>query len=259
MSDGASAGVRPEDLEEDGITPRKGSRLYTTREYWEFRFQAEEKKDWLAASEVCIPILLRVLPERAPVLVVGCGNSSLSEDLAKTRQYDRILSTDFSEHVIERMRARTADVEGLEWSFADMSRLGDLGETWASIVDKGAMDAIVADGGDSWSPPPATSERGRSASSSIASVLRPGGLYVQISFGQPHFRRHFLLPDKAEKVLDASSELPSEPTPSPPPKLSVSPKARYLGHSPSLRWRVWVEDLDVGLGYFVYLCRKDEE
>lgn len=52
----------------------------------------------------------------------------------------------------------------------------------------------------------------------VRRVLKPGGVYIQLSFGQPHFRRLYL--DK-----------------------------------PEFCWTFDVEEVDAGFGYFLYVMR----
>lgn len=56
-----------------------------------------------------------------------------------------------------------------------------------------AMDALMVDKGDPWNPSPAAVEQTHRMCSEISRVLVSGGVYVQLSFEQAHFRRKLLL------------------------------------------------------------------
>lgn len=55
------------------------------------------------------------------------------------------------------------------------------------------MDALMVDKGDPWNPEPATIERSHRMCAEVSRVLVPGGVFVQLSFEQIHFRKKFLL------------------------------------------------------------------
>lgn len=59
------------------------------------------------------------------------------------------------------------------------------------------MDALMVDKGDPWNPEPATIERSHRMCAEVSRVLVPGGVFVQLSFEQVHFRRKFLLGEHA--------------------------------------------------------------
>lgn len=69
------------------------------------------------------------------------------------------------------------------------------------------MDALIVDKGDPWNPDPATIERSHRMCAEVSRVLAPGGVFVQLSFEQVHFRRKFLL---GEHVVHAAAESPSK-------------------------------------------------
>ena len=57
------------------------------------------------------------------------------------------------------------------------------------------MDALMVDKGDPWNPDPGTIERAHRMCSEVSRVLAPGGVFVQLSFEQEHFRKKLLLGD----------------------------------------------------------------
>jgi hypothetical protein len=82
-------------------------------------------------------------------------------------------------------------------------------EVFDIVIDKAGMDAIIADGGDSWNPTDRIKESVLKVCKSVYDVLmHPNGLFIQVSFSQPHFRGKLLLQQKWKEVysvLDSSS------------------------------------------------------
>ncbi|POM77049.1 Urease accessory protein UreG, partial [Phytophthora palmivora] len=70
---------------------------------------------------------------------------------------------------------------------ADMTKLHErfASESFDVVIDKAAMDALMCDEGDVWSPSEVVIEQAAAMWSGITSVLVPQGTFVQISFAQP--------------------------------------------------------------------------
>lgn len=207
----------------DDTLPRSGSALYTKKAYWDARFKKEEDKDWLCIYADVRDRVRGLVAPSSRVLLVGCGNSSLASDMAADG-YSSIVSSDYSAVVIERMRAKVGNMGGsIDWQVQDMTSLTLPDAGFDAYFDKAAMDAVLADGGDTWSPPEELLAATDRIMREAARVLKPGGVYLQLSFGQPHFRR------------------------------------KYLEHAPVAGlWAGPVErfDVDVGFGYFLYVLKK---
>ena len=92
---------------------------------------SEEEYDWLLSSSVLFPSLLPLLQEcqeasedglTPSILILGCGNSSLSADL-KEEGFSNITSLDFSPIVIEHMQEKHPD---MRWVEGDMRCLEEI-------------------------------------------------------------------------------------------------------------------------------------
>ena len=167
----------------------------------------------------------------ARVLLVGNGNSSLAVDMAADG-FGALTASDYSPVVVAAMAARCANGDGdcsgdgggdgsggsddsggsgsgvdatarhtdaparsIRWVVADMRDLrGFADASLDAVVDKAAMDAVLADGGDVWpgEAPPELLATARDILAAAARVLAPGGVYLQLTFSQPHFRRQYL-------------------------------------------------------------------
>jgi len=65
--------------------------------------------------------------------------------------------------------------------------------TFDVAIDKGTMDAMMTAKGDVWDPPQQVVENCTKEVDEAVRVLRkPGGIFIYITFGQPHFRRRYL-------------------------------------------------------------------
>ena len=196
-SDGVSAVA--DALEADGITPVHVA-TYTKKEYWDARFAVEVEKDWLCRYADVALVLEAALGGPAAararrILLVGSGNSSLPADMAAAG-YEHVRATDISPVAVEAMRARVGDAGGrLSWAVEDMQALSLPAAAVDAVLDKAALDALLAHGGDVWraeDEAPHLLALARTVVDEAHRVLAPGGVYICITFSQPHFRRQYL-------------------------------------------------------------------
>lgn len=117
----------------------------------------------------------------------------LSEDLYADG-FERMLCTDYSEGIVKVMAERTRETcPQMRWAVADMRCLEGIADSSFDVVlDKCAMDAIWSDGGSVWDPKEETACDITSSVQEFYRVLRPGGTFLFVSFGQPHFRKPLL-------------------------------------------------------------------
>ena len=59
-------------------------------------------------------------------------------------------------------------------------------------IDKGTMDALMCDRGDVWSPDEELIKTVAQEVDEVVRVLKVGGQFIYITFGQPHFRKRHL-------------------------------------------------------------------
>ncbi|KAG5189458.1 S-adenosyl-L-methionine-dependent methyltransferase [Tribonema minus] len=196
--DGEAAGTRKERIE----LPASNSD-YSKREYWNTRFADEQEYDWLAGYKDIASILSELTPKGkdSRILLVGCGNSTLTKDMHDAG-YRNLVSTDFSEVVIQAMQQRYGDLPGLRWEVMDMLNLQYPEGSFDMVLDKAAMDAITTAEGDMWDPDPAVIDAVHRMCTGVSRVLVPGGTFVQISFVQPHFRLPYLTGKRVGASVD---------------------------------------------------------
>jgi len=60
------------------------------------------------------------------------------------------------------------------------------------VIDKGTMDALMCDRGDVWCPSEDLVKTVAEEVDEVVRVLKVGGRFLYITFGQPHFRKRHL-------------------------------------------------------------------
>ena len=165
---------------------------FRTAAYWKDFFEARGGRtfEWYTSLEDIRAALGKACPlpgSGAPprVLVPGCGNSALSEELWQAG-YRNTLSIDFDEGVVAAMRARTLRAcPELEWAVASATALPPAQYptgSFAAVLDKGLLDAML--------PCNDSAEGCRDARaylSACARLLAPGtGALLVVSLLQEH-------------------------------------------------------------------------
>jgi len=127
--------------------------------------------------------------------MLGCGNSRLSEDMWEDG-YQKIVNVDYSGILIEQMKKRHSILRPeMEWHEMDVRNLTFENGTFDVAIDKGTMDAMMTAKGDVWDPPQQVINDCNKEVDETLRVLRKDGLFVYLTFGQPHFRRRYLQRD----------------------------------------------------------------
>ncbi|KAK0217761.1 S-adenosyl-L-methionine-dependent methyltransferase [Armillaria fumosa] len=170
---------------------------YGTKDYWDQRYQAESDVgsfDWFKKYSDIADLLRELIPDKtSKILMLGCGNSTLSEDMYDDG-YKNIVNVDYSSVVIEQMQKRHgADRPEMEWRVMDVRELEFADDQFDVAIDKGTMDAMMTAKGDVWDPPEQVVSDCTKEVDEVIRVLRKStGLFLYLTFGQPHFRRRFL-------------------------------------------------------------------
>ncbi|KIK79713.1 hypothetical protein PAXRUDRAFT_833960 [Paxillus rubicundulus Ve08.2h10] len=170
---------------------------YGTKEYWNSRYSLEAPEssfDWFKSYADLAGHIRPLIPDKeAKILMLGCGNSKFSEDMWEDG-YRNIVNVDYSAVVIEQMRAKHAELRPeMQWYEMDVRSLLFEDASFDIAIDKGTMDAMMTSSTDVWNPPEAIISDCTAEVSEVLRVLRPTGTLLYITFGQPHFRRRFLI------------------------------------------------------------------
>lgn len=151
--------------------------------YWDSRYMEEGSSaafDWYQRYSALRPFLLNFVPTSSRVLMVGCGNAVMSEDMAKDGYID-IMNVDISSIVIDMMRKKYANLPQLKYiqmDARDMSFFED--ESFDCVIDKGTLDSLMC-GTDA---PLGASQM----LEEVNRLLKPGGIYMLITYGDPSVR-----------------------------------------------------------------------
>ncbi|KAF8310068.1 S-adenosyl-L-methionine-dependent methyltransferase [Clavulina sp. PMI_390] len=169
--------------------------LYGNVEYWNDRYREEGDSasfDWFKEYHQISDIINEIIPNKnSRILMLGCGNSTLSADMYADG-FDSIVNIDYSSVVIDSMKRRHSD-KTMEWTEMDIRDLNFDDSTFDVALDKGTMDAMMTAKGSVWNPPAQVVEDCTKEIDEVIRVLRKStGVFIYITFGQPHFRRRFL-------------------------------------------------------------------
>ncbi|XP_047377763.1 eEF1A lysine and N-terminal methyltransferase isoform X2 [Sciurus carolinensis] len=125
----------------------KSSKEFGSVDYWEKFFQQRGKKafEWYGTYLELCGVLHKYIKPRERVLVIGCGNSELSEQLYDVG-YQDIVNIDISEAVIKQMKERNASRRP-QMSFLkmDMTQMEFPDASFQVVLDKGTLDAVLTD------------------------------------------------------------------------------------------------------------------
>ena len=160
---------------------------YTKRRYWEERYRGENEVvyDWFqSVYSSFLDSIKERMKHPSMVLNIGCGDSRLPLDLSD----HFMINVDFSATVLKKMNRLAPESNWMTGSICEKVFRSD---TFDVIIDKATLDALFSDGSSPWDP----SEEARKSVSmcieSMYSALKPGGIFISLSLGQPHFRRAF--------------------------------------------------------------------
>ncbi|XP_034912212.1 uncharacterized protein [Populus alba] len=149
--------------------------------YWDARYvQEAESFDWYQRYASLRPFVRRYIPTSSRVLMVGCGNALMSEDMVDDG-YENIMNVDISSVAIDLMRRKYEHMPQLnymEMDVRDMSFFPD--ESFDAVIDKGTLDSLMC-GSDA--PISAARMLGE-----VSRLLKPGGIYMLITYGDPKVR-----------------------------------------------------------------------
>ncbi|XP_026542706.1 methyltransferase-like protein 13 [Notechis scutatus] len=163
------------------LLPRD-ARDFASSEYWDrfFRKRGERAFEWYGEWSGLGPTLGRYLRLRDSILVVGCGNSELSEQLYDEGYHD-IISVDINERVVKQMQERSTQLRPkMTYMVMDVLQMDFPDDHFQVVFDKGTLDALLTDGEET------TLKRAERMFAEISRVLQFGGRYLCVSLAQTH-------------------------------------------------------------------------
>ena len=158
----------------------KSSRQFADQQYWDKFFgNRKDSFEWYAESEHLKHVFAKYIKQNDFLLVIGCGNSSLSADLYDMG-FKNNISVDISEVVVRQMNQKynsKGERDGLQFRRMDVFDLNFDEIQFNVVIDKGTLDAIASDD---------QSVDVQKMFAQIDSVLKPFGRYICVSLLQSH-------------------------------------------------------------------------
>ncbi|GLD73302.1 endothelin-converting enzyme 2-like isoform X1 [Lates japonicus] len=128
---------------------------YKDVDYWDERYKTEQCYDWLGSFSKFQHLLEEHVKKEDGILILGCGNSSMSSDMYSAG-YRSITNIDYSSVCISTMAARHSDCPGMTWHQMDVRQLCFPGASFDVILEKATLDAIMVEEKSPWQVSPQT-------------------------------------------------------------------------------------------------------
>ncbi|XP_065666672.1 EEF1A lysine methyltransferase 4 isoform X2 [Hydra vulgaris] len=161
---------------------------YEKKDYWDKRFESEITYEWFAGYSSFKHYLKKDIYITDKILVLGCGNSSLSEELYKDG-YQNIINIDYSKIVIDKMSEHYKHCPLMSWLVMDIFDLKFDSLSFDVVIEKGTLDSFMVNQKDPWRISSDLEEKLENILLKISSILKNGGKFISITFSQPHFRK----------------------------------------------------------------------
>ncbi|CAF3754875.1 unnamed protein product [Rotaria sordida] len=159
---------------------------FRNRDYWDQFFDkvGREAFEWYSDFIDLANILCKYIKSRDEVLVIGCGNSTLSNDLYDTG-IEHITNIDLSDKVIKQMKKQNEIKRpNMKWLPMDARQMTFDDNQFSVVLDKGTIDALMSN----------KSEQVLSDIDQILHqidrVLRMTGRFICITLAQKHILDH---------------------------------------------------------------------
>ena len=152
--------------------------------YWDERYTKDpEPFDWYQRYSGIQELLQKYVKKDDAVLMAGCGNSRLSEDMFEDG-FANISNVDISRVVIDQMGDKYKDKPALTFQQMNVCSLEFPDESFDAVIVKGTMDAILCGEGSTANVAKMCME--------VSRVLKPSGILFVVSYGVPDNRMQYL-------------------------------------------------------------------
>jgi ubiquinone/menaquinone biosynthesis C-methylase UbiE len=177
--------------------------------YWENRYllQQDCTFDWLEDFDSLRNNLDEIFSDKyvpitnPNILMLGCGNSNLSERMYREMNLHKIFNMDISSNVIKSMRERSKELLEMSWDVMDCRDLKFNQGFFDVVIDKCTMDTILCGDNPYLNVALMTKE--------VQRVLKASGVYLIISHSEQESRLQHLLREHLSfdvKVTEIKSE-----------------------------------------------------
>ena len=158
---------------------------YGDPKYWDKRYEENDGStfDWLEDYTSLKPLLKDYITPESKILMIGCGNACLSEDLYDDG-FPYVHNIDISTVVIDQMKKRNETRPKMIYEVMDCTQMDLADNSFDIAIDKSTIDALLC--GDN------AYINVAKMMNEIIRVLKPNGLYMSITYGTPENRdEHF--------------------------------------------------------------------
>ena len=154
---------------------------FQRKEYWEKFFTKRSVPfEWYGEYTDLCHVLHRYIKHSNRVLMAGCGNSRLSEDLYDAG-FMNIDNVDISAVVIRQMTDRNKSKRpNMQFLQMDLLKMNFADNSFDCVIDKGTLDAIMTDDTAN------TIEKVTTMIAEIRRVLKNNGRYICVTLAQGH-------------------------------------------------------------------------
>lgn len=159
---------------------------YFLPEYWEERYKKDkEVYEWYQKWDQLKFILIPEFLNRDSALDIGCGNSRIPFELVN-EGFQKVVGMDISKTVIDQNKQRHSNIKNLEFVVGDVLSMNELFDdnSFDFIFDKGTMDCLMSSFPTSKKVPAMIAE--------IFRILKPNGVFIEVSYGTPKTRLPFI-------------------------------------------------------------------
>jgi len=157
---------------------------YGKSEYWEERYTRDpEPFDWYQRWAGLKDRIAQYVKPAHSIMMLGAGNSRLSEEMYE-EGFHNITNIDISMVVTKAMQEKYRDKPGMTYSQMDGRALDFEDHKFDVVIDKATIDSILCGEGSTHNATKMLSEVSRS--------LKPDGVYIAVSHGQPSYRLTYL-------------------------------------------------------------------
>lgn len=167
--------------------------LYANPIWWDDEYKKCKKEDiyeWFTGSfdEDLMNLIYSLIPSKdSQIINLGCGISKIQE-VIYDHGYKNITNIDISPKCIE--LCKESDTRGMKWLVCDaLKPLPFPNNSFDFAIDKGTFDALITERADKWTIGDDVYEDAAQYFRQVYNALKPGGVFIQITFGQPHFRK----------------------------------------------------------------------
>ena len=157
---------------------------YAMSEYWEERYTRDpEPFDWYQRWAGLKDILLEYVTTQNTILMLGAGNSRLSEEMYE-EGFHNITNIDISLVVTKAMQEKYREKPGMTYVQMDGRAMELPDQNFNICIDKATLDSVLC--GE------CSTQNAQKMLQEVSMVLQPNGVYILISHGSPSYRLTYL-------------------------------------------------------------------